>query len=453
MGSESEPAKLLLPYLQRADELQKHEPLVAYYCRLYAMERGLKIPSNQRTKTTNSLLISLMNQLEKDKKSIQLGPEESMYVEGFASNVFGKADKIDRAGRADLNTAKTFYAASIFFEILNQFGEIQPELEQRQKYAAWKAADIRKALKEGRKPEPGPPVGDKGELDASDEINSSCDVGPSESSPANHHGILDNSSTQSHDRVNYQPPVNSATVPPSYPTSDYPSDEFYPTPSPPHRPDHSAFQPTSPAQRPDNSAFQPTSPPHIADNSAYIPHPPTHRPENFDPPPPYQHQPYPHEPQQPGQPTYPSHDTPSSSFSYPNFQTYPSFSDHSLPSVPTHQPSYYQGPDSSSFSHQSPPPSVSHQSPPPTVSHQSAPPSVPQHPTTGEYPSGRRNSEPAVQTFHYDSNYLPAPEKIAEAHKAARFAVGALAFDDVAIAVDFLRKSLELLTNPSAGSQ
>ena len=32
MGSDAEPAKGLLPYLQRADELQKHEPLVAYYC-------------------------------------------------------------------------------------------------------------------------------------------------------------------------------------------------------------------------------------------------------------------------------------------------------------------------------------------------------------------------------------------------------------------------------------
>lgn len=31
------------------------------------------------------------------------------------------------------------------------------QLEQKQKYAAWKAADIRKALKEGRKPVPGPP--------------------------------------------------------------------------------------------------------------------------------------------------------------------------------------------------------------------------------------------------------------------------------------------------------
>ena len=137
MAKENEPAKLLLPYVQRADELQKHEPLVAYYCnihslfrcrffiiylflnlilagdgllflfpassrvlqssvhqfiffmrkilvqfssklvlinflflvktedRLYAVERGLKIPQSERTKTTNSLLLSLMNQLEK----------------------------------------------------------------------------------------------------------------------------------------------------------------------------------------------------------------------------------------------------------------------------------------------------------------------------------------------------------------------------------------------------
>lgn len=33
------------------------------------------------------------------------------------------------------------------------------QLEQKQKYAAWKAADIRKAIKEGRKPVPGPPGG------------------------------------------------------------------------------------------------------------------------------------------------------------------------------------------------------------------------------------------------------------------------------------------------------
>ena len=36
------------------------------------MERGLKIPQSERTKTTNSLLISLMKQLEKVSLSLSL---------------------------------------------------------------------------------------------------------------------------------------------------------------------------------------------------------------------------------------------------------------------------------------------------------------------------------------------------------------------------------------------
>lgn len=32
------------------------------------------------------------------------------------------------------------------------------QIEQKAKYSVWKAADIRKALAEGRKPAPGPPV-------------------------------------------------------------------------------------------------------------------------------------------------------------------------------------------------------------------------------------------------------------------------------------------------------
>lgn len=38
------------------------------------------------------------------------------------------------------------------------------QIEQKQKYAAWKAADIRKAIKEGRKPTPGDPVDDETDL-------------------------------------------------------------------------------------------------------------------------------------------------------------------------------------------------------------------------------------------------------------------------------------------------
>ncbi|KAD6453983.1 hypothetical protein R6Q59_015767 [Mikania micrantha] len=403
MANENEPAKLLLPYLQRADELQKHEPLVAYYCRLYAMERGLKIPQSDRTKTTSSLLVSLMKQLEKDKKSLQLGPDDHLHLEGFASNVFAKADKQDRAGKADLNTAKTFYAASIFFEILNQFGDVQPELEQKQKYAAWKAADIRKAIKEGRKPVPGPPGGDK---DLSDTSSSGYDLEHSRSEP---------------------PPTT------GLPPESQPSPLFHEGKDSQQFTSNHPFPPSSNIQKPPPSNFQPPS-------SAISPppQPPTYSSDDYNfqqhPSQTYHHpSSYPQEPHHHISQNYPSQDP---SFTSPNFQSYPSFSENNHPAAPPHYPSsYYQGSEQS----------YSSSSPGPT-----------DYPFAGQYkPNSANGSGPVielapVQSYQYDSNYQPAPEKIAEAHKAARFAVGALAFDDVFVAVDYLKKSLELLTNPSA---
>ncbi|CAI6011684.1 unnamed protein product [Closterium sp. NIES-65] len=160
---------------------------------------------------------SLCSSARQDKAALQLSPDDGLHVEGFAQRVFSKADKQDRAGRADmcvashglpwgdvgcccwrcgsldgrrgmgegwgggevcgrgdewdecvpllcgagtLGTAKTFYAAGIFFEVCRQFGELALEVEQKQRYAVWKAADIRRALADGRRPTPGPPGGD-----------------------------------------------------------------------------------------------------------------------------------------------------------------------------------------------------------------------------------------------------------------------------------------------------
>ncbi|KAF5727933.1 vacuolar protein sorting-associated protein VTA1 [Tripterygium wilfordii] len=429
MAGENEPAKLLLPYLQRADELQKHEPLVAYYCRLFAMEKGLRIPQSERTKTTNALLVSLMKQLEKDKKSLKLSPEDSLHLEGFALNLFAKADKQDRAGRSDLNTAKTFYAASIFFEILNQFGPVQPDLEQKQKYAIWKAADIRKALKEGRKPNPGPPVADDDLSVLSSTPSGEYDLGPPQNSVTSSRPESDLSpqfqdrvppqfqdklndphsaniprSSQFDDKLNNEHSASIPPSPPSYPSAGYPAHDFQAPPPPP-------------------------PPPNRSESSMYSQ--------------PYDHQQYPQEPQQHLPHNYSSHE--GSPYTYPNFQSYPSFTESSLPSVPTHYPSHYQGSDTS-YSPHSAPPTASYQPSAQATSHQS---SV-QYSLSSKNGTISDSAQTSKQSYQYDSNYQPPPEKIAEAHKAARFAVGALAFDDVSVAVDFLRKSLELLTNPSA---
>ncbi|GMF16797.1 unnamed protein product [Phytophthora lilii] len=42
--------------------------------------------------------------------------------------IFSKADDEDRAGMANKSTARTFYAAGTFFDILNQFGDISEDV-------------------------------------------------------------------------------------------------------------------------------------------------------------------------------------------------------------------------------------------------------------------------------------------------------------------------------------
>lgn len=66
------------------------------------------------------MLVSLQ-----DKKSLNLGPDDNLHIEGFALNVFAKADKQDRAGRADkydkflhlYDNWIMYFLLKIFFEI------------------------------------------------------------------------------------------------------------------------------------------------------------------------------------------------------------------------------------------------------------------------------------------------------------------------------------------------
>lgn len=456
MGNDAEPAKILLPYLQRADELQKHEHLVAYYCRLYAMERGLRIPQKERTKTTSALLVSLMNQLEKDRKALTLGPDDSLYVEGFASNVFAKADKQDRAGRADLNTAKTFYAASIFFEILHQFGELQPEIEQKQKYAVWKAAEIRKAIKEGRRPEPGPPGGDQ-DLSVPVDVSLEGDKSSEQLWPDKSQAGKPNDSEK---------PVRDAGTVQESPSQFPRSVQHYSADEMGTRPAFSApeYQTTA-AQAP---VFSPPDYQTAAVHGSHLQTPQDFSEYSQGSPIAYapSHYTMPAAPQDnhTGQlgAAYPYSSTASLHENVISPRLNHSFStmhDGSLDSQPGSHGSY---PSNASYYQNT---NVSH---PGTVPYHLNSQSNPEYQpnthytsvagTNGTYGERRQpdhistvpEAAPAV-TYSYDRNYQPPPGKIAEAHKAAKLAIGSLAFDDVPAAVDYLKRSLELLTLPSTG--
>jgi vacuolar protein sorting-associated protein VTA1 len=121
------------------------------------MEKGIKLKS--KSPDVNTFLLSLMNALEASKKVI--GPIKddagAVTCENFALSIFTKADEEDRAGVATKDTAKTFYAAATFFDILEQFGDLDQEIQEKRRYSKWKAADIINAIKAGKAPTPGAP--------------------------------------------------------------------------------------------------------------------------------------------------------------------------------------------------------------------------------------------------------------------------------------------------------
>jgi vacuolar protein sorting-associated protein VTA1 len=157
--------KKITPYVRRAEELDRDKTnpesrLVAYYCRQYAVHTGIPLAVSDAGKTS---LGQLLGNLEGEKQAMDAftRDEAKFLCTKFANKIFDNADLEDRTGEASKNTARVFYAAGSFLDILQQFyrdddqSEELVEIKKKSKYAKWKAADILKALNEGRKPTPG----------------------------------------------------------------------------------------------------------------------------------------------------------------------------------------------------------------------------------------------------------------------------------------------------------
>jgi len=157
--------KKITPYVRRAEELDRDKGnpesrLVAYYCRQYAVHTGIGLATSPEGK---GCLGELLGGLEGEKQAMDsFTRDESKFLcQKFAEKIFDKADEEDRSGGADRNTARTFYAAASFLEILQQFyqdddgSEELAEQKKKSVYCKWKSTEILKAIKEGRTPTPG----------------------------------------------------------------------------------------------------------------------------------------------------------------------------------------------------------------------------------------------------------------------------------------------------------
>ncbi|KAF5311806.1 hypothetical protein D9619_002836 [Psilocybe cf. subviscida] len=155
--------KPISSFLQRADELAKQDKIVSYWCTYYAAQVGISLKA--RDAPSRDFLMNLLDLLEQMKSAIgshdaiDVETVSAAYVENFALKVFANADNEDRRGGVTRSTAKKFLAASNFLEVLKVFPkrDVSEANEEKIKYSKWKAADIAKAFREGRKPAPGPP--------------------------------------------------------------------------------------------------------------------------------------------------------------------------------------------------------------------------------------------------------------------------------------------------------
>ncbi|RDB29014.1 Vacuolar protein sorting-associated protein VTA1 [Hypsizygus marmoreus] len=158
----SSPLKSISPYLQRAHELRSQDPIMAYWCAYYAAQVGISLKAKDTA--SRDVLFALLGTLERLKKEIgandavDIESVSSAYVENFALKVFAMADNEDRKGAATRSTAKKFLAAANFLEVLKTFpkSEVSESNEEKIRYSKWKAAEIARAFREGRKPTPGP---------------------------------------------------------------------------------------------------------------------------------------------------------------------------------------------------------------------------------------------------------------------------------------------------------
>eukprot|EP00574_Skeletonema_japonicum_P006380 CAMPEP_0201726250 /NCGR_PEP_ID=MMETSP0593-20130828/9345_1 /ASSEMBLY_ACC=CAM_ASM_000672 /TAXON_ID=267983 /ORGANISM="Skeletonema japonicum, Strain CCMP2506" /LENGTH=399 /DNA_ID=CAMNT_0048217721 /DNA_START=84 /DNA_END=1280 /DNA_ORIENTATION=+ len=174
-------------FLKRAEELDRDKSnpesrVVAYNCRQHAVQIGIPLVSSSTNNADDNAaakasLGELLTTLEKEKQAMSVFSKNEHWkiCRKVADRVFEKADSEDRAGVASKGTARSFYAAGTFYEILQQFHDEEisnkdgadlnedeasvvehiEEEDQRRIYCKWKATDILTAIKEGRTPAPG----------------------------------------------------------------------------------------------------------------------------------------------------------------------------------------------------------------------------------------------------------------------------------------------------------
>ncbi|KAF4950545.1 hypothetical protein FSARC_13156 [Fusarium sarcochroum] len=145
-------------FINRANQVRKHEPAIAYWCEYHAVNQIVGKSLHTTDDETFEFTKNLIEQLEAtkterpDDDAIIDNAAGQAYVEQFAQQTFDRAERTMRANKVTRITADTFGAAATFFDLTREWGEPDPEVSQKIKYAKYHATRILRAFRENKDP-------------------------------------------------------------------------------------------------------------------------------------------------------------------------------------------------------------------------------------------------------------------------------------------------------------
>lgn len=163
-----ESLKKIQHHLKIALEHDSKDPVISYWCRLYALQAALTL--DKSSKDAKMFLVSLMDWLEKQKNNLKDNDmitnetAAQAHIENYAIKLFNFADGMDRQANYNKNIVKLFFTAGLLMDVLSVFGDVSEEITNTQKYAKWKATYIHNCMKNGETPTPGPPNTESGQI-------------------------------------------------------------------------------------------------------------------------------------------------------------------------------------------------------------------------------------------------------------------------------------------------
>ena len=121
-------------YFKYSMELKSYVPTVAYYCKLYAVNKGFDLmkqnPSSPNLNEVKAYLMGELKDLE-TMKAVLGGTTKDDHkpeIENFLLSVFAKADKEERTDpQITKNHALSFKRCGDFIEILSMFGPMEQD--------------------------------------------------------------------------------------------------------------------------------------------------------------------------------------------------------------------------------------------------------------------------------------------------------------------------------------